>query len=75
MIACLIAFFVFVAGYLVAAVDWRDLIRDAFTVQNMQNQGMFLLCIGVLLTSYGLVFMFAKMVYENTQSKSRTSLI
>jgi hypothetical protein len=72
MIACLIAFFVFVAGYLVAAVDWRDLIRDAFTVQNMQNQGMFLFCIGVLLTSYALIFMFAKMVYENTQSKFNT---
>jgi len=35
MITCLVTFFIFAAGYLVAAIDWREFVKDAFTVQGM----------------------------------------
>lgn len=60
---------VFAAGYMAAAIDWRQFLREAFNVAGMKYQGRFCLCLLAILLSFVVPLMMCIRIYETAQSK------
>ena len=66
MITLLFYSMVLIVGYLAAAVEWRQLLSDAFRISGMKHTGRFIMCLGVILALYVFPFMVCGKIYECT---------
>ena len=53
-----------VAGYLIAAVDWRQLLSNSFRFTEMNHSGRFILCLALILALYIVPLVVCIKVYD-----------
>jgi len=64
MITLLFYVMFMIAGYLIAAVDWRQFLSNSFRFSDINHQGRFVLCLAMILALYTVPLVVCIKVYD-----------